>query len=431
MAIGLAVTLAAAAEEVGLLADAEARIAQHRQTSASIGISDADGRPLAGAEVQIEQTSHAFLFGCNVFLWGRVGSEADEALYRQRFADLFNYATLPFYWPSYEPRRDQPQHDRTEQIARWCREHQIVTKGHPLAWNFADPAWLPDDPEEIRRLQLARIGDCVGRFRGLIDRWDVVNEATHFERDEFLKRAPKLTKMWEKTGRVEFVHACFAEARRAGPEATLLINDYRTDPAYEQLLQQLVDSQGRRLYDVIGIQSHMHGGTWDDRKVWEVCERFARFGVPLHFTETTILSGDPGRRGNRRRGLAFDGGEGVVAGGRGGAVLHPAVLASRRGGHHLVGLCRSQRLAGMPAGFLRADLSAKPAYERLLGLVKGRWWTRVSGRTDEKGQFAFRGFLGRYRVTVTSPGGQQVTRDMTLQKGTGNQLEIRWQNSGS
>ena len=229
----------------------------------------------------------------------------------KQFAALFNYATLPFYWPNYERRRGEPGHEGAEQVARWCREHHIATKGHPLAWNFAEPRWLPDDLDEVRRLQYGRVDDCVSRFHGLIDRWDVVNEAIDFERDEFWRRAPKMTAMWEKTGRIEFVFACFAAARRANPQATLLINDYRTDAAYQRLLDQLVDDQGQRVYDVIGIQSHMHGGTWDNGRIWDVCERFSRYGVPLHFTETTVLSDEPGgrRRGRERRRTTTEEGE--------------------------------------------------------------------------------------------------------------------------
>ena len=124
-----------------------------------------------------------------------------------------------------------------------------------------------------------------------------------------------MTRMWEETGRIEFTKACFAHARAANPDATLLINDYRTDDAYEKLIEQLVDEQGKRIYDVIGIQSHMHGGTWNNSKIWDVCQRFARFGVPLHFTEATILSGKAEWRGRAdRRTLAVDGRPGAVAG---------------------------------------------------------------------------------------------------------------------
>ena len=114
--------------------------------------------------MEVEQLEHRFLFGCNIFLWGRVGGESDEQQYRERFAELLNYATLGFYWPSYERRRGAPDHARTEQVARWCQEQHIATKGHPLAWNYSDPNWLPDDPATIRQLQYERITDCVFAF---------------------------------------------------------------------------------------------------------------------------------------------------------------------------------------------------------------------------------------------------------------------------
>ncbi len=195
---------------------------------------------------------------------------------------------------------------------------------------------MPEDPQEVFRLQLARIDDCVRRFRGLIDLWDVVNEATHFDRDEFRKRAPKMTAMWETVGQIEFTRACFRKAREANPDAVLIINDYRTDRAYERLIEQLVSEEGKRLYDVIGIQSHMHGGVWPTEQIWDVCERFARFGVPLHFTETTILSGPPGWfRGKPWVSTP----EGEERQAREVERFYTVLFSSSgRGGHHLVGL---------------------------------------------------------------------------------------------
>ena len=245
-----------------LWAGADARIEQHRKADATIVVVDAAGKPLPGAKVEVQQTRHAFLFGCNIFSWGRLPDEKTERAYRQRFAELLNYATLPFYWWSYERRQGEPNHKQAEEVARWCQQHGIPTKGHPLAWNHTDARWLPADADELHRLQLARIDDCVKRFAGLIDRWDVVNEATLYDRPEVLKNAPKYTAMWKKVGQIEFIRECFAHARAANPQATLVINDYCTDPRYERLIEQLVDPEGKRLYDVIGIQSHMHGGAW-------------------------------------------------------------------------------------------------------------------------------------------------------------------------
>ena len=60
---------------------------------------------------------------------------------------------------------------------------------------------------------------------------------------------------------------------------------------------------------------------------------------------------------------------------------------------------------GAPGGLVRADLSPKPVYTRLLALVTGRWWTHRTATTDASGSARVRGFLGRYRVTVASPEG--------------------------
>jgi len=407
----LSPVLAAEVSDDDLLAGADARIEKHRQADAVVTVVDAAGKPVPGAKLSVEQTRHAFLFGCNLYRWGRLPDEKLEAAYRRQFAELLNYATLAFYWPSYERAEGEPNHEYTQRAAQWCREHGITTKGHPLAWNYSDPAWLPDDPQQIRRLQMARIDDCVSRFAGLIDRWDVVNEPTHFDRPSFVQRAPKHTAMWQKVGQMEFTRECFVHARKAGPEATLLINDYRTDPPYERVVEQLVDEDGRRMYDVIGIQSHMHGGTWTNRKIWDVCERFSRFGVPLHFTETTILSGERGWERPRPwvstpEGEAYQAREAV----RFYTMLfsHPAVEAITWWDFSDNGAWQ-----GAPAGFLRSDMTPKPMYDELKKLIKGMWWTTTAVETDRTGKAGFRGFMGDYRITVAA-GGKKTAREFTL-----------------
>jgi GH35 family endo-1,4-beta-xylanase len=428
LAASLAVLTGRAAQppsDAELLA-AAARIEDHRKADAVIRVLDASGKPVPSARVEIEQTRHAFLFGCNVFLLGRAGAERSEAAYREQLAALFNYATLPFYWPSYEPRRSKTDQARIEQMARWCQDNGITPKGHPLAWNHADPVWLPSDLAKVRTLQMARIDDCVKRFHGLINIWDVVNEATQFERDEFKKRAPKLTAMWQETGRVEFVRECFRHARAANPAATLLLNDYRTDAAYAHLLGEVSKGSEGRPFDVIGIQSHQHGGTWSNYQIWEVCERFGRFGVPLHFTETTILPGEPGwerGKGGQRWPSTAEGekrqAEEVE---RFYTMLfsHPAVAAitwwdfSDRGAWQ-----------DAPAGLVRADMSPKPAYERLRRLVRERWWTHTVVPTGPAGEARCRVFLGTHQVSVTTASGGKAVATLSVRKGAANLATVR------
>ena len=410
-----------------LLAGADARIEKHRLAEAAVLVVDASGNPVPGAKVAVEQTRHAFLFGSNIFAWGKLPDEKTEAAYRKHFAELLNFATLPFYWNSYEPSRGEPNHDHTEKVARWCRQQGIATKGHPLAWNSGDPAWLPDDPEEIRRLQMTRIEDCVSRFSGLIDRWDVVNEATHFDRPDFAdRRSPKHTAMWKKVGQIEFTRQCFVHARKAGPKATLLINDYRTDPPYERVIEQLVDQQDKRLYDVIGIQSHMHGSPWTNRKIWEVCQGYARFGVPLHFTETTIVSGQREPGSTRRRPLWPSTPEGEALQAREVARFytmlfsHPAVEAIT-----WWDFADYRAWQGAPAGFLRGDTTPKPVYHELMKLIRGKWWTQTTLKTDDDGTTGFRGFLGDYKVTVTGQGIKPVVKQFVLSRGEKNRCVVK------
>lgn len=411
------------------LEGAAARIEEHRKADAMVVVLDAASKPVPNARISVEQTRHAFLFGCNVFLWGNLERPADEATYRDRFAAVFNYATLPFYWPGYEPQRGQTAHAQRERVARWCLEHGIRPKGHPLAWNFFDPRWLPADPAEAFSLQLARIDDCVTRFRGLIDTWDVVNEAVHYDRDEVLERAPRATAMIDHAGREAYVLDCMRHARAANPGATLLLNDYRVDPPYADLITRLIErSGGKAPFDVIGIQSHMHGGPWTDAHTWEVCERYAKFGLPLHFTETTIVSGPkpsgrPGPGGNLPGWNTTPEGEARQADAveRFYTLLfsHPAVTAitwwdfADRGAWQ-----------GAPAGFLREDLSPKPAYDRLRDLIKQRWWTRASLTADAQGEARLRPFLGEHQVKVTAGPGREAVARLVVTKGGPNRVEI-------
>jgi endo-1,4-beta-xylanase len=421
----LAVTLGCAFSAVpqvacgdAILAGSAERIEKHRMADASIQVLDSSGQPLADAVVVIRQTRHAFLLGSNIFRWGQQSTPEAVEAYKQRYKELLNYATLAYYWPSYEPKRDEPQHASRMEVARWCVANGIVCKGHPLAWNYFEPRWLPDDQTEILTLQLARIEDCVQHFQGSIDIWDVVNEATHFDREQLVDRAPKLTRTWSEIGRMEFTRRCFQAARRANPAATLLINDYRTDAAYERVIEELVDDDGNRLYDVIGIQSHMHHGEWTSEQLWERCERFQRFGVPLHFTEMTVLSGrhDWQETGTRTEWPSTPEGEQRQAAQieRIYTILfsHPAVEAITWWDFSDDGAWQ-----GAPAGLLRKDLTPKPAYETLHRLIKQQWWTDLRKTTNDQGEVTFRGFLGDYHIEVETADSHRIEIPLRLQAG--------------
>ena len=403
-----------------ILAQSKARIERHRQGDGIILVQTARGKPIAGAKVTVQQLRHDFLFGCNFFMFGRCGQPEPEEQYRQRFEALLNYCTLGFYWATYERERGHPNYDYTDQVAAWTRGHGITCKGHPLVWDHraGSPRWLPDDPKEIERLSLARVRDIITRYQGRIDIWDVVNEATH------LTNKPNKTKMadWAAAlGAVPYVTEHLEVARAANPRATLLVNDYRLEPAYYQILKRL-RRNGKFLFDTVGIQSHMHDGVWPLHKVWETCDTYRKLGLPLHFTESTILSGP-------RKGPGENWGETTAEGESRQADLavkfytalfaHPAVQAITWWDFSDLGAWQ-----GAAAGWLRRDMSPKPVYGRLMSLIKGDWWTKAEGATDARGHLKLRAFYGTHRITAQLPGGQTASQEVHWERGQKNRFEL-------
>jgi endo-1,4-beta-xylanase len=371
-----------------ILVQTKVRIDQHRKSDGIITVRDARGQAVQGAMVKVEQLRHDFLFGCNFFMFGHCGKPELEEPYRQRFEALLNYCTLGFYWAYYEHERGKPRYEYTNQVADWTRAHSITCKGHPLVWDHpaGSPDWLPEDTKEIERLSITRVREIISRYKGRIDIWDVVNEATH------LADKPNKTRIadWAAgLGAVPYVTEHLRVARAANPQATLLVNDYRIEPDYYRILDSLRDGR-KLLFDAVGIQSHMHDGVWPLHKVWDTCDTYGKLGLPLHFTESTIVSGP-------RKGPGENWGETTAEGEARQAELtvkfynalfsHPAVQAITWWDFSDLGAWQ-----GAPAGWLRRDMSAKPVYDRLMGLIKGEWWSKKEATTDAQGAVRVRAF---------------------------------------
>jgi GH35 family endo-1,4-beta-xylanase len=218
-------------------------------------------------------------------------SQAEKAGLEDRIgkaAALFNYATLPFYWGRFEPVEGKPDTERLMAAAKWLAKQGVTVKGHPLCWHTVCAPWLMNyDDKTILDKQLERIHREVGAFRGVIDMWDVINETVIMP--VFDKYDNAVTRICKRYGRETLIKEVFNAAHEANPDAVLLINDFNTSPAYEDVIQKSLDA-GVPI-NVIGIQSHQHQGYWGVEKIRDVLKRFSRFGLPLHFTENTLLSG--------------------------------------------------------------------------------------------------------------------------------------------
>jgi endo-1,4-beta-xylanase len=380
---------------------------KNRTAQAEVIVLKADHSPLAHQEVVISQTRHKFLFGAAGFDIALANGDlsGDEKELAERRADklttLFNYVTLPFYWGRFEPQPGQPMTGRLKQAAQWCVDRGLLVKGHPLCWHTLTADWLLTlSNTEILRAQIARIQREVSDFHGLIDTWDVLNEAVIMP--VFDKYDNGITRLCKELGRIKLIRAMFEAARAGNPTALLLLNDFDVSPAYDILVEGCLEA-GITI-DVIGIQSHMHQGYWGAEKTLRVLEQFSRFNLPIHFTETTLVSGQlmPPEIVDLNDYQVAD---------------WPTTLAgeerqAREVVQHYKTLMAHPLVAGItwwdfsdggwlnaPAGLIRRDGSSKPAYDELVGLVKGDWWlapTRLG--TDGDGRVHFRGFLGDYEL---------------------------------
>jgi GH35 family endo-1,4-beta-xylanase len=386
---------AAEKREEEIVAATQAAIEKHRKADAQIRVVDAGGRPLSGVKVSVEQVSHEFLFGCNIYMFDRYKGEALNAAYKKRFEELFNYATVGFYWRSYEPERGKPRYEYTDKVVAWCRDHAIRMKGHPLLWGdqAGVPRWSQGQPAP--EIQRQRVQDIIGRYQGKIEFWEVVNEPSHLAE-------PKIDQPYRW-------------ARQADPRAHLIVNDYHVladgCPGFFRLLSAAKQSDVP--FDGIGIQAHEpRTMRFPLDRVREVLDRYASFGKALHVTEFTPTSAGQKITGSHRGGVWDEAAQADYA------VkfyrvcfAHPAMRAIT-----WWDLCdQGSWLPG--GGMLRADMSPKPVYEQLQRLIHQQWKTTLAATTNADGRFRFRGFCGTYRLEMDVQGRKlqrrfQVTKDL-------------------
>jgi endo-1,4-beta-xylanase len=375
----------------------------HRIGEATLAVHGPDGRPLPETVVTVEQRRHAFPFGNIGF--DLVGISDSDDLDRRAgpLLNLFNAVTLPFYWGRYEPRPGATDARRIAATARWLVDRGVVVKGHPLVWHTVQPAWLLDlHLDEVERLQRKRIRDIVGGFAGMIDAWDAINEAVIMP--VFDNGDNAITRLALARGRIHMVRMAFEEARAANPAATLVLNDFDLSTAYECLIEGVLEAGVP--VDAIGLQTHMHQGYLGEEYLGRVLDRFARYGLPLHLTETTLVSGNlmPAHIVDLNdyqipdwpttpEGEARQADE-IVRHYRS-LVGHPAVASVT-----YWGLSDEGAWLGAPAGLVRADGTPKPSYDALAALIKDEWWLRPTElRTDADGRVFVRGFFGDYTVS--------------------------------
>ena len=378
----------------------------HRRASATLHITNAAGAPIANSRLHIEQTNHRFLFGCGAFdTIPFTNEKKDDPFLKDRvdkWLKLFNYGTMSFYWGRYEPEEGKPEFESRMKASRFLVEHGKRVKGHPLCWHTVCADWLLKyDDKTILDKQLERIHRDITAFAGVVDMWDVINEAVIMP--EFDRYDNAVTRICRRYGRVQLIKEVFEAARTANPDAVLLINDFNLSERYAELIAQCLDA-GVPI-GAIGLQTHQHQGYMGEEKLMEVLKRFEVFGLPLHFTENTLVSGHlmppeivdlndyqipewpTTPEGEERQAREWEEMYGIL-------FAHPRVEAVTAWDFS------DGMWLGAPSGLIAADNRVKPAYMALDRLINGEWRTACDVVTDENGCAPIEGFKGSYSLTT-------------------------------
>jgi len=423
------------------LQQARDSIEKIRKSAAQVQVVDAAGRAVAGVRVHVDQISQDFLFGNLAEDQFKADwTDAERARFTELFKGLFNFTELTLVkWQQYEPQRGQHQQEEMTRQLDWAARNDIVVKGHTIGWshNAGTPDWLYAMPARQRLAEYKRhVTEMVTRNRQRIQRWDAVNEPVTtipYERALQETRAkgqiddgPRYDTRGITLDQVlPWVEQTFRLAHAAHPHGEFHINEFnvlsRRDirqkyfDLVEALLQRKVPVHG------IGIQAHEPREMWfATPEIVKAFDQMAALGLPLHITEFLPQSSGKPITGGWREGTWTEEAQATFAAQFYTLAFgHPAMKSIHWWGF-------SDRSVWLPGGgLLDAELKPKPAHTRLFQLIKRDWMTRdLAVDADASGVAAFRGFHGRYRITVTAPDGASRTVDAHVQEGGENRFVV-------
>ncbi len=200
-------------------------------------------------------------------------------------------------WESVHPTKDKYNFAPADKFVEFGEKNKMFVVGHTLVWHNQTPSWVFEDEEGNaldRDALLEQLRDhiqmVVGRYKGRINGWDVVNEAIDLERGDETKGKWRETK-WRQIIGPDYIEKAFEFAHEADPDAELYYNDYdEWKSGKRELFLELVKNLKAKSIRIDGIGLQAHWGL-DYPTLTEIDLMFrdlSELGVKLMITELDI-----------------------------------------------------------------------------------------------------------------------------------------------
>jgi endo-1,4-beta-xylanase len=194
-------------------------------------------------------------------------------------------------WASVHPEPGVYDFTNADRYVAFGESNHMVIIGHTLVWNRQTPRWVYRDTNDdfvTREVLLERMRDhiqtVVGRYKGRIKSWDVVNEAV--AEDGKLRRSN-----WEKIIGDDYIEKAFQYAHEADPNAELYYNDFslENEPKRKGAIELIKKLKAEGIpITAVGLQGHL-------KMDWPTVEEedaaisdFAKLGVKVVITELDV-----------------------------------------------------------------------------------------------------------------------------------------------
>ncbi|MCC8411269.1 endo-1,4-beta-xylanase [Mucilaginibacter sp. UR6-1] len=191
------------------------------------------------------------------------------------------------------PVEDRFYWNDADMIVSFAQSNGLKIRGHALCWHEQTPSWLfigVDGKQVSKTVLLQRlkthIDSVVGRYKGKVYAWDVVNEAIDDDSTKFLRNS-----LWYQICGEDFIVKAFEYAHAADPNAVLFYNDYNTERSEKrervyQLLKKLLAKKVP--VHAVGLQAHWSVFEPSQKELSATIEKFASLGIRMQITELDV-----------------------------------------------------------------------------------------------------------------------------------------------